>query len=198
MPKYQYETVVKMTWAALIALFALIYFTGRNSAAMPTTVQVEGEVVVTHTVETTPKLPVYQLDVENSMCLYQTIAGEARNQPISGQIKVAEVIFNRLDHGYWGDTVCEVVKYVKDGTYHFTAWDPKDPNRAHMEQMFADDNYSLSTITAIHVGLQVMDHGVRFLPRDSYNYATAKTENYWTRKLEFVEQDGDHVFRRGF
>jgi len=116
----------------------------------------------------------------------------------SGQIKVAEVIINRLENGYWGDNICDVVKYVKDGTYHFTAWDPKDPNRAHMEEAFSADVFEPATLESISVGMEVLQHGVRYLPDDSYNYATYRINNYWTRKLAFVERDGDHVFRRGF
>lgn len=42
-------------------------------------------------------------------CLTKALYHEARGEPISGQIAVAEVILNRVDHPRYPDTICGVV-----------------------------------------------------------------------------------------
>tara|TARA_R110000824_G_scaffold97450_4_gene232953 strand:+ start:1241 stop:1669 length:429 start_codon:yes stop_codon:yes gene_type:complete len=44
------------------------------------------------------------------MCLALNIYFEARNQPISGQIAVAQVVLNRVAHQRYPSTICAVVK----------------------------------------------------------------------------------------
>ncbi|MEM9285748.1 MAG: cell wall hydrolase [Pseudomonadota bacterium] len=48
-------------------------------------------------------------EAEEHACLSQAIYFEARNQSVLGQIAVADVILNRVDHGRFPDTVCGVV-----------------------------------------------------------------------------------------
>lgn len=43
------------------------------------------------------------------LCLTTTIYLEARDQSTLGQRAVAEVALRRLESGYWGDSICEVV-----------------------------------------------------------------------------------------
>lgn len=45
----------------------------------------------------------------DSLCLSTTLYLEARNQPLHGQLAVAEVALRRQDSGRWGDSMCEVV-----------------------------------------------------------------------------------------
>ena len=47
---------------------------------------------------------------EAVFCLALNIYFEARNQPIIGQIGVAQVVLNRVDSEHYPNTVCEVVK----------------------------------------------------------------------------------------
>ncbi len=42
-------------------------------------------------------------------CLATTVYLEARNQPVIGQMAVAEVALRRLTQGHWGKTLCAVV-----------------------------------------------------------------------------------------
>lgn len=45
----------------------------------------------------------------DSLCLSTTLYLEARNQPLYGQLAVAEVALRRQDSGRWGSSMCEVV-----------------------------------------------------------------------------------------
>ena len=47
---------------------------------------------------------------EAVFCLALNIYFEARNQPIIGQIGVAQGVLNRVDSEHYPNTVCEVVK----------------------------------------------------------------------------------------
>ena len=43
-------------------------------------------------------------------CLAQNVYYEARNQPIEGQLAVADVTLNRVEDERWPDTICGVVE----------------------------------------------------------------------------------------
>jgi spore germination cell wall hydrolase CwlJ-like protein len=43
-------------------------------------------------------------------CLAQNVYYEARNQPIEGQLAVADVTLNRMEDDRWPDTICGVVE----------------------------------------------------------------------------------------
>ncbi len=43
-------------------------------------------------------------------CLAQNVYYEARNQPIEGQLAVADVTLNRVEDPRWPDTICGVVE----------------------------------------------------------------------------------------
>ncbi|MGY6519021.1 MAG: cell wall hydrolase [Lysobacteraceae bacterium] len=45
----------------------------------------------------------------DQICLATTLYLEARDQPVAGQLAVAEVALRRRDSGLWGDSLCEVV-----------------------------------------------------------------------------------------
>jgi spore germination cell wall hydrolase CwlJ-like protein len=42
-------------------------------------------------------------------CILRNIFHEARGEPILGKLAVAQVTFNRLNSGRWGNTICKVV-----------------------------------------------------------------------------------------
>ena len=46
-------------------------------------------------------------------CLASNIYWEARNQPLLGKVAVAQVVFNRVDHNRYPNTICNVVKQTK-------------------------------------------------------------------------------------
>lgn len=48
--------------------------------------------------------------VADQTCLAATVYLEARSEPARGQLAVAEVALRRRDQGYYGNTVCDVVK----------------------------------------------------------------------------------------
>lgn len=70
-----------------------------------------------------------QLDPAELECLALNIYHEARSEKVEGQIAVAQVTINRVNHKKWPSTICEVVyqpkqfswtHLVKDHTPHET------------------------------------------------------------------------------
>jgi N-acetylmuramoyl-L-alanine amidase len=60
-----------------------------------------------------------------------TIYGEARGEPVEGQIAVGCVIRNRRESGRWGDTFRAVCLAASQ----FSCWNSHDPNFAELWQM---------------------------------------------------------------
>lgn len=56
------------------------------------------------------KIPFTKKDMH---CMTQNIFFEAGTEDVMGKYAVAQVTINRLELGYWGDTICKVV-YSKD------------------------------------------------------------------------------------
>jgi len=55
-------------------------------------------------------------------CLAQNIYFEAGNQPLAGQIAVANVVLNRVEHDKFPDSICGVVYQTKEWR---TSWTGK-------------------------------------------------------------------------
>lgn len=75
----------------------------------PASVGVDTDAISTQplTVAKLDSLPVTKLD-EQGRCLAQAIYYEARGEPLSGQVAVAEVVLNRVDSREYPNTICAV------------------------------------------------------------------------------------------
>ena len=51
----------------------------------------------------------YNLNDEDIKIIASVVYGEAGNQSYEGKLAVANIILNRLDNGYWGSTISDVV-----------------------------------------------------------------------------------------
>ena len=58
-------------------------------------------------------LPLYAFADEEVMCLAETIYFEARGESVAGQLAVGLVVFNRVEHPKYPDTVCGVTRQAK-------------------------------------------------------------------------------------
>ena len=54
-----------------------------------------------------------KVDPKQQQCLALNIYHEARGERVEGQIAVAQVTLNRVDHKNWPSTICEVVYQPK-------------------------------------------------------------------------------------
>ncbi len=123
-------------------------------------------------------------------CLAATVYLEARDQPLTGQIAVAEVALNRRDAGQWGDSVCEVVKshrqfaptLVSDST---PIDDPVAWQRAWQVADVTLRSWELPPERRAHV-----------VPGADHFYAHNQVRPDWAQRGEQVAVIGDHTFYR--
>ena len=120
-------------------------------------------------------------------CLAVAIFFEARDQPLSGQYAVAEVVMNRVMSDRWPNTICDVVfqprqfSFTHDGksdrmeTYvknNLIEWRAMNQARTIAEQVFTD---GYTEITSTHY------HAISVRPS-------------WSKQYTKDGRIGDHVF----
>lgn len=119
---------------------------------------------------------------EEIACLALNIYHEARGESIAGQIAVAEVTINRMNHTYFPDTVCGVV------------WEPNQFSWTHdgiSDQAYETEAYTIALNIAETVYYGQEDEftgGALFYHAD---YITAPN---WTEYMEVSSVIGKHIF----
>ena len=115
------------------------------------------------------------------MCLAIAIYYEARNQPIDGQIAVAEVILNRVESERYPDDVCGVV------------WQHRQFSFTHDGRAENPQHEVWPTIQTLAAGI-LEDPEVYLLGHGATHYHATYVDPYWSSELEVVGQIGDHIF----
>jgi N-acetylmuramoyl-L-alanine amidase len=115
-----------------------------------------------------------------TLCLALTIYHEARNQPIEGQIMVAEVVINRVHDAAYPDSICAVVAQPHQFAWVGRVGPIAEPDAwAHARTMAAavleDPEGTLPGTGATHF------HEISARPS-------------WAARLTRVRRVGDHVF----
>jgi spore germination cell wall hydrolase CwlJ-like protein len=117
------------------------------------------------------------------MCLAVAIFFEARNQPIDGQMAVAEVILNRVKDPQWPDSVCDVVNQPKQFSFTHDGLSD-DPRRLNEPRAWA-----IAQIIA-----QDAIHGINTLGLTSTYFHATYVHPSWHNGLSKDGQIGDHIF----
>jgi spore germination cell wall hydrolase CwlJ-like protein len=120
--------------------------------------------------------------VDPATCLAVAIYFEARGELAVNQIKVAEVIMNRVDSDRYPNDVCAVVK--QDKQFSFLNGAPE----------LIIDRKSSAWETAKHLADITIQGGGR--TTTACHYAHKDINNFWTKKLKGKEA-GDHIFYDG-
>lgn len=115
------------------------------------------------------------------MCLALNVYFEARNQPLAGQVAVAQVTMNRVRSSRYPDDVCEVVYDHKQFSWY---WDgksdmPRDNEAWETAQLVA----SAVLAGSGHKELEGVTH-----------YHAVYVQPYWSKYMARVVVIGDHVF----
>lgn len=120
------------------------------------------------------------------MCLATAIFFEARDQSITGQEMVAEVVMNRVAHEKFPDTVCGVV--FQDKAFSFT-------HDGLSDNMFQYDTYydRIAVEVAMKIGQDYLHNEVR-LGSVSTHYHTVNVSPYWKDFFTVDGVVGDHIF----
>lgn len=125
--------------------------------------------------------------VADHTCLAATLYLEARDQPVLGQLAVAEVAFRRLEAGNQGDTLCEVL--TRPGQFALTLVHP-----GHRIKDLAAWNRAVRVAQSALTLRQVpAEYRVDLVPGASHFYAWQRVSPNWRGKRE-IATIGDHRF----
>ena len=125
-----------------------------------------------------------------------TLYGEARGEPLEGQLAVASVLLNRKADGRWGQTFTSVCR----APWQFSCWNVTDPNRATLDRLAADLERGTVTDAALRRCLWIADGIVAgVLPstvkRATHYYATSLRDTpRWAKTGTLVGRIGNHLF----
>lgn len=117
------------------------------------------------------------------LCLATAIFFEARDQPVDGQMAVAEVILNRVADPQWPNTICGVVNQHRQFSFTHDGLSDnpikyREPETWRVAQIIARD--------AIE--------GLNLVGITSTYYHTIGVHPYWLHSLEPDGQIGNHLF----
>lgn len=135
----------------------------------------------------------------NECYLVATVWGEARGEPIKGQIAVAQVIKNRSIKKK--RSIKDIVLEPKQ----FSCWNKRDPNYDECLKIVSEwkdewwdlknvpNKFLLKTIVACKSSLDVVDGATHYVTLDYYN----KNRNRgWISKMKVVGIIGNHIFMK--
>ena len=117
------------------------------------------------------------------MCLAQNVYWESRDQPIAGQVAVAQITMNRVASPDYPNDVCSVVHQHKQFSWF---WDGKSdvPREA--------DAWNRAQMVAMGV-LAGSGHG-DLMDVEITNYHAVYVMPYWAGTMQLVATIGDHKF----
>ena len=128
------------------------------------------------------------------VCLALNVYYEARNQPLQGQMAVAEVVMNRVVNNKFPDTICEVVK--EGPTY---SWKTDFPVRNRCQFSWYCDGKSDMPMeedaweTALIVSEDILVNRPMVL-KGAIHYHAIDVNPKWAKTKTFITRIGDHLF----
>ena len=133
------------------------------------------------------------IDPQQHECLALNIYHEARGEVEEGQIAVAHVTMNRVEHSYFPDTVCDVVhqaRYDRRGNpirhqCQFSWYCDGRSDRVRDEEAWQ---------TAREIAFQVMTGEIEDVSNGATFYHATWVDPHWTRHMEVSKVIGIHIF----
>jgi N-acetylmuramoyl-L-alanine amidase len=149
-----------------------------------------GKKEATHKTHTKTKSPItyrtakrVRLNAKEKACLTRNVYHEARGEPYTGKLAVAQVTWNRVESRKWGTSVCNVV--YAPSQFSWTS----DPKKRFKSPRNADWLTSERIVADYTQGLRVTK-----LDDATYFHATRLGRPQWTRHLKKRLAIGNHVF----
>ena len=141
-------------------------------------------VTVAQASEQTVALPKQELN-----CLIEAVYFEARSEPLSGQIAVAEVIINRVESGRFPDSICGVVSQGEQRRNACQFSFRCDGKPEHMTEPAALG-------TAKNVSRRVLSDTYEPITDGALFYHADYVKPYWAKLMERTSTIGRHIFYR--
>ena len=120
--------------------------------------------------------------VDPATCLAVAIYFEARGELAVHQIKVAEVIMNRVESDKYPNNICDVVKQHKQFSFLNDA-----------PELIINKKSSAWELAKHLADIAIKDGGKS---TEACHYAHRDINNFWTEKMDGV-QAGNHIFYDG-
>ena len=126
------------------------------------------------------------------ICLALTVYHEARSEPLKGQLAVAQIVLNRVEHESYPSTVCEAVK--EGGTSR---------NRCQFSFWCDGKSESPRDAAAWATALDIAEMAaagaqINVLQGCTHYYSILFEAPYWTEDLIEVATIGHHRFYLAF
>ena len=174
--------------ASIILTAAAVWTVFQSVAIQPQIVTVEVTPVVLESLPEEPLAPSYfyrspariELSSKDFECLARNIYYEAVGEDYVGKIAVAQITWNRVKAGRWGNSVCAVVHAP-----HQFSWTKQK------KRMPAGPGWEESRRAARDF---LAGRRVNGLDRSKYYHATWIQDPDWTRRLEVAVVIGQHKF----
>jgi spore germination cell wall hydrolase CwlJ-like protein len=116
-------------------------------------------------------------------CLTKNIFHEAGVEPFEGKIAVAQVTFNRLNSGRWGNDICSVVYAKKQFSWTLSQ---KKVNENPKGKLWRD---SVAAKDAFLSGLRVKN-----LEKSKHYHTDYIKKPYWSKEKSVAARVGQHIF----
>jgi spore germination cell wall hydrolase CwlJ-like protein len=122
-----------------------------------------------------------------AMCLALNMFFEARNEPLEGQLLVAEVTLNRVTSKHYPNNVCDVVWQRKQFSWtHDGKHD--DPTRMNYLDRVSWDHIQKAAI-------EVLKNSEKVLPGSkATHYHADYVKPYWVKDMKYIGKVGSHLF----
>ncbi len=129
------------------------------------------------------------INTEEASCMAEAVWFEARDQPIAGQVYVAQVIMNRVGSTGYPNTVCEVVNqpYQFSYTLESEEWRLNKLRKANKID-------ELAKKLAAVISLQAISGGFSDLHFAQHYYNPSKASPRWASSFDEHLKVGDHKF----
>lgn len=180
-----------LLWACTLVLLVSLIDVDENEYR-PEVFQVESSIEIPKTELNNPRgsskpqevkiVEVILITEREKTCLIRNVFFESGSEPHEGKIAVAQVTWNRLKNGRWGQDICQVV--YAPGQFSWTT----DPNKRYRPVPKEGWESSIEAVEDFLNGTRVarLEHGLFF-------HATHVRPN-WNSFAERIKQIGNHVF----
>lgn len=115
------------------------------------------------------------------LCLALNIYGEARGEDPDGQLAVAQVTMNRVEHVAYPKDVCSVVFQEKQFSWTSQPIRIKEP---------------MALLYALHVAEGVLDNRTQDLTNGATHFYSGNRPPVWAHDMILVGRIGNHIFLR--
>ena len=120
-------------------------------------------------------------------CLSEAVYYEARSEPVSGQMAVAEVVLNRIKSKHYPNTICGVVYEGAERTtgcqFSFTC------DGSTMKEPYGSSWKNSQNITRL-----ILSGGIPPVTSGATHYHTVAVQPHWSETLKLIKTIGTHKF----